>query len=68
MDDSEQRRIDAGNSIDLKWLRSVVVVVEEDVSYWPVASVHVTPTRSKRTRPSAGIRAEAHSCSTVRVS
>jgi DNA-binding transcriptional LysR family regulator len=29
MDHAEQRRIDAGNSIDLKWLRSFVVVAEE---------------------------------------
>jgi hypothetical protein len=29
MDQEEQRRIDAGNSIDLKWLRSFVVVVGE---------------------------------------
>ena len=29
MDAAEQRRIDAGNDIDLKWLRSFVVVAEE---------------------------------------
>jgi hypothetical protein len=29
MDDAEQRRIEAGNSIDLKWLRSFVVVTEK---------------------------------------
>jgi len=29
MDHAEQRRIDAGNSIHLKWLRSFVVVVEK---------------------------------------
>jgi hypothetical protein len=29
MENAEQRRIDAGNSIDLEWLRSFVVVAEE---------------------------------------
>jgi hypothetical protein len=29
MDPAKQRRIDAGNDIDLKWLRSLVVVMEE---------------------------------------
>jgi hypothetical protein len=29
MDEAEHRHIDAGNSLDLKWLRSFVVVAEE---------------------------------------
>jgi hypothetical protein len=29
MDPAKQRRIDAGNDIDPKWLRSFVVVMEE---------------------------------------
>jgi DNA-binding transcriptional LysR family regulator len=38
MDDTDQRRIDAGNDIDLKWLRSFVVVAEE-ASFTRAASV-----------------------------
>src|SRR5213592_1598958 len=41
MDDAEQRRIDAGNSIDLKWLRSFVVVAEEASFTRAASRVHV---------------------------
>src|SRR5215467_2743014 len=41
MGDVEQRRIAAGNSIDLKWLRSFVVVAEEASSTRAAARVHV---------------------------
>jgi DNA-binding transcriptional LysR family regulator len=41
MDDVEQRRIAAGNDIDLKWLRSFVVVAEEASFTRAAARVHV---------------------------
>src|SRR6201989_1473358 len=41
MDDTDQRRIDAGNDIDLKWLRSVVVVAEEASFTRAASRVHV---------------------------
>lgn len=41
MDAAEQRRIDAGNSIDLKWLRSFVVVAEEASFTRAAERVHV---------------------------
>src|SRR5579872_6571961 len=41
MDDTDQRRIDAGNDIDLKWLRSFVVVAEEASFTRAAARVHV---------------------------
>jgi DNA-binding transcriptional LysR family regulator len=41
MDDTDQRRIDAGNDIDLKWLRSFVVVAEEASFTRAASRVHV---------------------------
>ncbi|SRR6266568_9008006 len=41
MDEAEQRRIDAGNAIDLKWLRSFVVVAEEASFTRAASRVHV---------------------------
>src|SRR5215470_5235203 len=41
MDDTEQRRIDAGNDIDLRWLRSFVAVAEEASFTRAAARVHV---------------------------
>src|SRR5580700_241117 len=42
MDDTDQRRIDAGNAIDLKWwLRSFVVVAEEASFTRAAERVHV---------------------------
>src|SRR6266567_4182583 len=41
MDHAEQQRIDAGNSIDLKWLRSFVVVAEEASFTRAASRVHV---------------------------
>src|ERR1051326_6978131 len=41
MDDTDQRRIDAGNDIDLKWLRSFVVVGEEASFTRAASRVHV---------------------------
>jgi DNA-binding transcriptional LysR family regulator len=41
VDAAEQRRIDAGNSIDLKWLRSFVVVAEEASFTRAAERVHV---------------------------
>ena len=41
MDAAEQRRIDAGNDIDLKWLRSFVVVAEEASFTRAASRVHV---------------------------
>ena len=41
MDDTGQRRIDAGNDIDLKWLRSFVVVAEEASFTRAASRVHV---------------------------
>jgi DNA-binding transcriptional LysR family regulator len=41
MDDTDQRRIDAGNDIDLKWLRSFVVVAEEASLTRAASRVHV---------------------------
>jgi DNA-binding transcriptional LysR family regulator len=41
MGNGEQRRIDAGNSIDLKWLRSFVVVAEEASFTRAASRVHV---------------------------
>jgi DNA-binding transcriptional LysR family regulator len=41
VDNAEQRRIDAGNSIDLKWLRSFVVVAEEASFTRAATRVHV---------------------------
>jgi len=41
LDDAEQRRIDAGNAIDLKWLRSFVVVAEEASFTRAANRVHV---------------------------
>ena len=41
MDHAEQRRIDAGNDIDLKWLRSFVVVAEEASFTRAASRVHV---------------------------
>ena len=41
MDAAEQRRIDAGNDIDLKWLRSFVVVAEEASFTRAATRVHV---------------------------
>ena len=41
MHEAEQRRIDAGNSIDLKWLRSFVVVAEEASFTRAAGRVHV---------------------------
>jgi DNA-binding transcriptional LysR family regulator len=41
MDDTDQRLIDAGNSIDLKWLRSFVVVAEEASFTRAANRVHV---------------------------
>jgi DNA-binding transcriptional LysR family regulator len=41
MDEPGQRRIDAGNSIDLKWLRSFVVVAEEASFTRAASRVHV---------------------------
>ena len=41
MDDVEQRRIAAGNDIDLKWLRSFLVVAEEASFTRAAARVHV---------------------------
>ena len=38
MDEAKQRRIDRGNSINLKWLRSLVVLVEMSTpgrARWP---------------------------------
>src|SRR6476660_1380363 len=41
MDEPDQRRIDACNDIDLKWLRSFVVVAEEASFTRAAARVHV---------------------------
>ena len=41
MNEADQRRIDAGNDIDLKWLRSFVVVAEEASFTRAAARVHV---------------------------
>src|SRR6476659_3749855 len=41
MDDTDQRRIDAGNDIDLKWLRSFVVVAAEASFTRAASRVHV---------------------------
>jgi DNA-binding transcriptional LysR family regulator len=41
MDPAEQRRIDAGSNIDLKWLRSFVVVAEEASFTRAAERVHV---------------------------
>src|SRR5580704_17588583 len=41
MDDTDQRRIDAGNDIDLKWLRSFLVVAEEASFTRAANRVHV---------------------------
>lgn len=41
MDRAEQRHIDAGNTIDLKWLRSFVVVAEEASFTKAATRVHV---------------------------
>jgi DNA-binding transcriptional LysR family regulator len=41
MDDTDQRRIDAGNDMDLKWLRSFVVVAEEASFTRAASRVHV---------------------------
>src|SRR6266571_5256548 len=41
MDHAEQQRIDAGNSIDLKWLRSFVAVAEEASFTRAATRVHV---------------------------
>lgn len=48
MDEAEQRRIDAGNAIDLKWLRSFVVVAEEASFTRAASRVHVAQPGSAR--------------------
>ena len=43
MDEAEQQRpIDAGNSIDLKWLRSFAVVADEGSFTTAAARLHVS--------------------------
>src|SRR5690348_530017 len=55
MDNVERRHIDAGNNIDLKWLRSFVVVAEELLFTRAAARVHVV-----QSSLSASIRALEH--------
>ena len=55
MDDTDQRRIDAGNAIDLKWLRSFVVVIEEASFTRAATRVYVAQPRGERAGLSAGV-------------
>ena len=61
MDDADQRRIAAGDEIDLKWLRSFVVVPvkQSDEVTWTAEAyadrqASGTPPRPRSRRPQAG--------------
>jgi hypothetical protein len=57
MGHEEQRRIDAGHLIDLKWLRSFVVVAEE-ASFTRLGHPGARgPAGGQRPGPAAGVRA-----------
>jgi hypothetical protein len=58
MDEAEQqRRIDAGNSIDLKWLRSFVVVADEGSFTTAAGPAARQPARARPPDPGPGAAA-----------